>query len=252
MKVICAGFSKTGTKSMNRALTVLGYKVFDYIENIEEHGDNWVKIAKNEAGLDLLKTMFKDIDAGTDLPIYCFWEELLQAFPDAKVILMVRDNEDQFCASMIGQIENNQALIGVLCQILSPSYRKLMEMNKLLAEPGFGYLPEKTFQIGYKINELCLKQAYRRHNAFVQECCPKDRLLVFNCKEGWDPLCKFLNLPVPSEPFPHKNIKGEMAKDIVEMKTFRKIKAEVFLSSISLVLMFGLGSYWSYRKFIRF
>ena len=55
-----------------------------------------------------------------------------------------------------------------------------------------------------------LKQCYRKHNTYIINTVPKENLLVWNLKEGWEPLCKFLNKPIPSGPIPHDNKTGDV------------------------------------------
>ena len=86
MKVIVAGFSKTGTKTMNFALTQLGYKVYDLVDHFWFHEKFWVKIFKDGGTIEDFKEMYRDVDAVVDVPACVFWEEIAQAFPDAKVI----------------------------------------------------------------------------------------------------------------------------------------------------------------------
>ena len=85
MKVIVARLPKTGTKSMNAALTELGYKVYDYDENLHILGNEWQKILLNGGSTEDFRRMFQDVDAVTDMPPCYFWDEIHKAFPDAKV-----------------------------------------------------------------------------------------------------------------------------------------------------------------------
>lgn len=85
MKVICAGMSKTGTKSMNAALTELGMTVYDYPDHFYYLHDEWMKVFDGKAKKEDFQNMFKDVDAACDTPINLYWEELLEAFPEAKV-----------------------------------------------------------------------------------------------------------------------------------------------------------------------
>ena len=86
MKVICAGFSKTGTKSLSAALTELGYEVYDSLEHFWYHEKEWEKIYNGEGSIDDFKHMYQNVDAAVDASIYFFWEEISRAFPNAKVI----------------------------------------------------------------------------------------------------------------------------------------------------------------------
>ena len=89
MKVIVAGYSKTGTKTMNAALTELGYNVYDYIEHFTFHFDEWKNIFEGKGSAINFETMYKGVDAVTDHPANIFWKEIYDAFPDAKVRLVL-------------------------------------------------------------------------------------------------------------------------------------------------------------------
>ena len=66
--------------------------------------------------------------------------------------------------------------------------------------------------------ETLLRKQYRRHNAFVRAIVREDNTLVFDVKQGWQPLCEFLSLDVPEEPFPHENKRGEIAQKEVALQ----------------------------------
>lgn len=89
MKVIVAGYPKTGTKTMVAALEQLGYTVFDYMENYEFLGEDWVRIMENGVKEGDFRRMYSRVDACTDMPCCFYWEEILREFPDAKVIYVV-------------------------------------------------------------------------------------------------------------------------------------------------------------------
>ena len=82
---------------------------------------------------------------------------------------------------------------------------------------------------------------------FLFQAAPKDKLLVFKCSEGWKPLCEFLGVPVPDAPFPHKNIRGDIVKDLDSMPLFRKIKREVITSLLLITVSTGIVLYYSYE-----
>ena len=72
MKVIVAGFPKTGTKSINAALTELGYNVYDYLEHYLYHYDEWKKNFNGDGTIDDFRNMYKDVDAIVDIPAYLY------------------------------------------------------------------------------------------------------------------------------------------------------------------------------------
>lgn len=85
MKIIVAGYPKTGTKTMDAALRTLGYSVYGHTENIFRLEKEWKKILSEGGSMEDFKKMYEDIDAVSDVPACFFWEEILQAFPEAKV-----------------------------------------------------------------------------------------------------------------------------------------------------------------------
>ena len=92
MKVIVAGYAKTGTKSMNMALQQLGYTVHDSPDQFWYHCKEWTKIlsAGNGGSIKDFQDMYKDIDAVVDVPASTFWEEIYQAFPESKVSIIFK------------------------------------------------------------------------------------------------------------------------------------------------------------------
>ena len=85
MKVIYAGFSKCGTKTMERAFLMLGYKNYDVLDNFQFLHDEWWKIMTEGGTREDFRAMLEGVDTMTDLPACLFWEEILDAFPDCKV-----------------------------------------------------------------------------------------------------------------------------------------------------------------------
>jgi len=88
MKVICTGMPKTGTKSLASALRTLGYNVYDLEEQFYFLGKDLVKITKSGWTTEDIRRIYKDVDAVTDVMSNCLWEDILRAFPEAKVSFM--------------------------------------------------------------------------------------------------------------------------------------------------------------------
>ena len=87
MKVICAGYPKTGTKSMANALRILGYEVHDLEEHYDYNLENYVDFLEGRVGAEIFFKMYKDVDAVTDVPACLLWNVILSQFPEAKVII---------------------------------------------------------------------------------------------------------------------------------------------------------------------
>lgn len=91
MKVIYVGYCKTGTTSIANALRILGYKVYDFKENFQYLCEEWTKILKSgECRPEDLRKMYEGVDAVTDVPVYHYWRQFVEAFPKAKVCCLLK------------------------------------------------------------------------------------------------------------------------------------------------------------------
>ncbi|XP_078490451.1 uncharacterized protein LOC100176603 isoform X2 [Ciona intestinalis] len=162
MKVIVAGFSKTGTKTMQAALKELGYNVYDYMENFEFLEKEWKQICTVGGSTDLFRKMYENIDAVTDLPGCIFWDEILKAFPEAKVVLTMRENEDVWYKSFKRQMTENVAWKHKIRIMFSYTAYRFYLYSSRLCQFSFGT------EFG-KVNETLSKMYYRRHNANVMQ-----------------------------------------------------------------------------------
>ena len=217
MKVICAGRGKTGTKSISKALRYLGFTVFDFEEQLLGFLDDWVDVFQNGIKPDV-KRIYQNADAVVDMPGNFFYEEILEAFPDCKVILSERE-EDSWIESYVRQVESLFALRSTFATIVSPTVRKSNFVFDSYVNAASGSCnPKSTYVI---------RKRYRIHNHRVKSIVPADKLLVYNVKQGWKPLCDFLECEVPTVAFPHENIKNEFAKKLPMTKWGRQIKWEV-------------------------
>ena len=133
MKVICAGLLKTGTKSITKALRHLGFTVFDWEEQMFDFLDHWVDVFQNGVKPDV-KRVYQNADACVDTPGYFFVEEMLEAFPDCKVILSVRE-EDSWIESVVRQLDSLIALRSKFVFMLSPTRRKCVSFGILSLMP---------------------------------------------------------------------------------------------------------------------
>lgn len=247
MKVIVAGLSKTGTTTMNAALTMLGYSVYDYTENVYWLREDYKRIFRDGWTTDDFKRMYKDVDAIVDVPACYFWEEIHKAFPEAKIILTMRENEDVWFESMKKQIEviEGNPMLKAL-EFLSPT--QIRAMNDVGYDMGpiiWGIARGSRWRRKVYLNEAMMKLKYRAHNAYVLQNAPKDKLLVYQCSEGWGKLCDFLGVPVPDDEFPHENVKGNVVQKVLKINpVFIQMQKEVMISGAILALTLGLGSFF--------
>ena len=236
MKIICAGVMKTGTKSMAKALRHLGFKVFDWEEQTLDFLDHWLNVFQNGATLDA-KRVYHNADAFVDFPGYFFFEEILEIFPDCKVILTVRE-EDLWVHSLSYHFESLYAARSKVTMLLSPTAKKMSYVVKSFLNAAIGSSDSK-----YK-STCVFRKRYRIHNHRVKSIVPADKLLVYNVKQGWKPLCDFLECEVPTVAFPHENIKAEIIGTLPETRYGQQVKREVqrgFLA-IATVLVIIIGT----------
>jgi len=240
MKVIYAGFPKTGTTTMNAALTELGFTCYDFLENGYYLNEEWEKITLEGGTVEDFRKMYENVDACMDTPCCFFWEEILEAFPDAKIIFGKRKSEDEWWRSLRNQMLVNSDIRLRLMSWLSPTFSKMCNHGINISRACFGVFYTNFYSLCD--NELLFKKAYRMHNDYLLKNAPKDKLLVINFEDGWEPLCKFLNVPVPNTPFPHTNKKGSAVLDqLVSNVIAVKAKYEAIATGSLITLFIGLG-----------
>jgi hypothetical protein len=208
MQVIGAGFGRTGTMSMQAALELLGYRCYHMKEITEAPGhlQAWHEFVSGRARMDW-KTLFESYEATVDFPACVYYRELLQEFPDAKVILNVRDPEPWYQSFLTLQQTTDRFRVFRFV----PRARRFLTFVDLLLG--------KVFECP-RDHDKCIT-VFNRHNQEVQDHVPRERLLVFRVQEGWEPLCKFLGCEVPEGiPFPHLNEGKETLEALVRERLY--------------------------------
>lgn len=210
LKIIGAGIGRTGTHSLKLALEELGFGPCYHMEElIVHHPENIKYWIDAKAGKPTnWDKVFDGFQSAVDLPTFFFYKELMNAYPNAKVILTMRNPESWYKSFGDTIIHNSNPSIG---QIISMSFRlpfnkKLRQQLNVFKWAG-GYLKE-FFPKGFKDKDAALK-FFNDWNREVLATVPKEKLLVYDVKEGWEPLCRFLGVAVPSKPFPHSNTTAE-------------------------------------------
>jgi len=198
LAVIGAGFGRTGTSSLQEALEILGYGPCYHMREVfkdQEGLVKWDRVGRGEGTPDLWDDIFFGYKATVDLPGATYYKELLEHYPNAKVILTVRD-EESWATSVMETICPAPPLWRFLYRITGTSSPKFNRMGlNTIWKPFCGGLRQAR-------DREALIAAFRTHNAKVKEVVPPEKLLIFNVKDGWSDLCTFLGEPVPSVPFP--------------------------------------------------
>ena len=195
MKYIYAGYCKTGTKTMASVFKTLGYNVYDIEESLLFHYNEWQKILdpynklSTKEKKQILEKMYKsqDVDVITDLPGLFYWYELMEIFPEAKVIFSERE-EDSWWESFSKQHKQSgdmaytfpDFLAKPLRRIFSPTWYKINQMmeyccTRYTAHKGFGV--SSTFG-RMDLDEMSCRSLYRSHNANVLRNCQGCRVIL--------------------------------------------------------------------------
>lgn len=191
LKVVGAGLGRTGTLSMKRALEQLGFGPCHHMIEVFMHPESvplWIDAGDGRPDWDAI---FRDYTSMVDYPGARYWRQLAEHYPEAKVLLTLRDPDAWF--------ESTQATIFAPN---SPAVNAPPEMKRFFAS-FIGEFGERLHDRAFMTDH------FRRHNALVQATIPKERLLVYEVGEGWTRLCAFLGVPVPDTPFPSENSREE-------------------------------------------
>ena len=195
LKIIGSGFGRTGTLSLKQALEILDFGPCHHMEEIilhhPEQVSHWQAIAAGDpVNWD---AVFAGYRSQVDWPGAHVWRELAAAHPDARVIHTVRPEElwwKSFSAT-IGRL-----LSGYKDMPAPPHVKAMMDVaHDIICIKTFG---------GSGDCESALA-AFRRRTEDVRAAISPERLLVFDVAQGWEPLCRFLDVPVPAVPFPRVN-----------------------------------------------
>ena len=208
IKIIGAGFPRTGTTTLKRCLETLGHtKVYHMKELLvnPERLHLWKTL--DETGDTDWDALYSGYDATVDFPGYPWYKEHMKRYPDAKVILTVRDFEGwhKSVFNTVWQAGPQTPLekIKMMGKLLASSRaRNVVKCIKFFKKIFFadelkGKFMDKTFA----------EKVWNDHIDEVKSSVPADKLLVYDVRDGWGPICKFLGVEEPADPLPHLNKK---------------------------------------------
>lgn len=201
LRVIGAGFGRTGTDSIRVALEqLLGGRCYHMkvLVSRRDHQERWAEFARSGRREMDWRALFEDYVATVDWPAANFYAEIMDAFPEAKVLLSVRDPGSWF--------ESFQVLVRIMSVVSKlPFVPRLREMNAIHDEIAWHEFADRRDRAS------CI-EVFERHIEEVKANVPPERLLVYRVQDGWGPLCRFLEVDVPSSPFPHLNSRSEIRR----------------------------------------
>src|SRR5689334_21359331 len=186
LKIIGAGFGRTGTRSLKEALEILGFGPCYHMVEVFEHPEHvpaWNAAARGEP-VDW-KKLFHDYQATVDWPGCTFYKQLMAEYPEAKVLLSVRDPEKWYesVSSTIYEVSRRSRspftpLLMLLLSVMRPGIAQTVPMVNRLIWDG-------TVQQRFEEKEFALS-VFNRHNEEVKNYVPPEKLLVYSVKEGWE------------------------------------------------------------------
>lgn len=199
LNIIGAGFGRTGTWSLKQAIEILGLGPCHHMYELRRSARQialWQSIAAGgPADWDVV---FNGFFAQVDWPAAAYWRQITAHYPQAKVILTHR-NPEAWHDSMLQTIVP-AATIGAEQDPDANGRAGSAIIRKLVLEGIFdGRITDRAFALN----------RFAQHRQEVIETVPPDRLLVFDVRQGWAPLCAFLNCPIPETPFPSGNSVSE-------------------------------------------
>jgi len=212
MKVIGSGFGRTGTLSLKYALEELGVGPCFHMEEVLRHRRRqvgpWHDVALGR-GADW-NTIFKGYNSTVDYPASVVYRDLMEVFPEAKIVHTVRDPDDWYESTYETIYQGDTLLPRWLRRILPVTDRWVEMVDLLVWERLFdGRFEDRAYAI----------ERYEEWTDEVIATVPPERLLVFEVTDGWGPLCEFLGLLQPDTAFPRANDRATM------LKRFRRVRA---------------------------
>ncbi|KAJ5536255.1 hypothetical protein N7513_009441 [Penicillium frequentans] len=248
MEILNLSMPRTGSLSIKHALSILDIDCYHGTNLGGNNPDRWffleaarakVKGQKVERTAEYWDQVLGKFGGVSDFPCIAFTDELIEAYPDAKVILVERD-VNSWTGSFIEILEDwrsdwkFQLLTRLDPWIFGPLYELLMLSLQIQFKGTSNEHLEKTAAQGYK-----------DQYAHVKKVVPPNQLLVYTLGSGWEPLCELLGKPVPNVPFPRLNDRQTFIKTTKE--GWKKYIGISTVAGTMAVLTPILLSWWKYR-----
>lgn len=202
VQIIGAGFGRTGTASLKRALERLGFDPCHHMSEVLKQPKTtvgWTAALSGDS--TALPPLLEGYKATLDFPSCLLWREMSELYPQAKILLSVRDPKKWYDSAR--------------ATILSEEPREINPDIDALLRP----LSEAMAARGFRrdLSEAETIAVFNEHNESVRAAVEPDKLLVYEVTQGWAPLCEFLGADVPDEPFPRDNDTASFRRNVERM-----------------------------------
>ncbi|KAI0196363.1 P-loop containing nucleoside triphosphate hydrolase protein [Astrocystis sublimbata] len=251
LQVICAGYARTGTSTMALAVEQLLDGPFlhggtQVLNREDAYCKKWVQVYEAKARGDKATTLrlLREVTAGfigvADMPPLDFIPELMELYPEAKVVLVERDPDRWLDSLMVVSRASNKPWLPYLVWVV-PGWRWFPELVK-----HYGVSAKRIMQLEPRGEVKRGTKLLINWNNEVKDMVPSEKLLVMRLEEGWAPLCKFLGVPTPKGPLPRAN-DTEAAIQISNHVTKRLTQIWGTAVGTAAVLGFGAWRAWKTR-----
>jgi hypothetical protein len=247
-KIIAAGLSRCATSSLQYGLeNDLGFGpcmhmayVAPHVEMLKLCHDALLETDKAKRQ-KILHKIFDGYQATADFPGMAFVDDLMEMYPDAKVILNQRESAQKWHKSITGTLKFfSEKRYLLICYLWSTDYChwKVHQAAKVCWN--------RRFNIGDGPDGIFVVETYDRHNNWVRETAKKNgkTILEWQPAQGWEPICKFLDKPVPQKPFPRLNDENAVKTLITILVTRGLLSWAALLASPAL-------AYWGWSRFLK-
>ena len=218
LKVIGAGLPRTGTASLKSAFEILGFGECLHMETLFNNPqlvDHWVTFFNT--GTTDFAALFDGFQSTSDFPGALLYREILEQYPDVKVVLGVRDPEEWYESARRTVFAFTPQTFSQKLKLLprklkSQRFRNIAKTLRLVEV----YLWKGFFE-GQFLDKAQAIERFQRFNEEVRQYVPADQLLEYRIADGWEPLCDFLGVPVPEQPIPHRNQRDQFIAQLTKM-----------------------------------
>lgn len=209
LKIIGTGLGRTGTYSLKLALEHLGFGNCYHMTELFQKPEGVKFFRQAEKGFEVnWDDLFGNYVSAVDYPVARYFRQITDYYKDAKVIHTYRDPHKWYESAsrtifMANRLPFKRLIKFAVHFPVKKEVRKrfpVLMYNRNLMKLEFGKdLTDRKYII----------QKFERHTENVVKHFSSERLLLFNAAEGWEPLCRFLGVKIPSENFPYSNTFSE-------------------------------------------